>query len=106
MEDLVMAALGGNDDRIHELLDAGTDVNRADGNGWMALSCAAGRGYEAIVEHLLVFAHEVRWPVVFHTGTYIHSDVLAVAQVARRFPDVTFVCDCAGFADMWFEFTK
>jgi predicted TIM-barrel fold metal-dependent hydrolase len=58
---------------------------------------------DPIVEHLLDFAQEVRWPVVFHTGTYIQSDVLAVAEVARRFPEITFVCDCAGFADMWFE---
>ena len=43
------------------------------------------------------------WPVVFHTGTYIQSDVLAVAELARRFPEVKFVCDAAGFADMWFE---
>lgn len=58
---------------------------------------------DPIVEHLLVFAQEAHWPVVFHTGTYIHSDVLAVAEVARRYAEMMFVCDCAGFADMWFE---
>jgi predicted TIM-barrel fold metal-dependent hydrolase len=58
---------------------------------------------DAISQPLIEFASESRWPVVFHTGTYIHSDVLAVAEVARQFPEMTFVCDCAGFADMWFE---
>jgi uncharacterized protein len=58
---------------------------------------------DPVAEPLIAFAQRVRWPVVIHTGTYIHSDVLAVAEVARRFPDVTFVCDAAGFADMWFE---
>lgn len=58
---------------------------------------------DPVAEPLIAFARRVRWPVVVHTGTYIHSDVLAVAELARRFPDVTFVCDTAGFADMWFE---
>src|SRR4030095_13781310 len=49
------------------------------------------------------FAGDTRWPVAFPTGTYIQSDVLAVAELARRRPDVTFICDSAGFSDMWFE---
>jgi len=58
---------------------------------------------DPIVEPFLQFARETGWPVVIHTGTYIQSDVLAVAELARRFPDLTFICDCAGFSDMWFE---
>jgi predicted TIM-barrel fold metal-dependent hydrolase len=58
---------------------------------------------DPIATPLIEFARESRWPIVFHTGTYVHSDVLAVAEVARRNPGMTFVCDCAGFADMWFE---
>jgi uncharacterized protein len=58
---------------------------------------------DPVAEPVIDFARRVRWPVVVHTGTYIHSDVLAVTEVARRYPDVTFVCDSAGFADMWFE---
>jgi hypothetical protein len=58
---------------------------------------------DPVAEPLIEFAQRINWPVVFHTGTYIQSDVLAVAELARRFPDVTFVCDSAGFADMWFE---
>jgi predicted TIM-barrel fold metal-dependent hydrolase len=58
---------------------------------------------DPIAEPLLQFARKINWPVVIHTGTYIQSDVLAVAELARRYPDLTFVCDCAGFTDMWFE---
>ena len=58
---------------------------------------------DAVAEPFIEFARRSGWPVVFHTGTFIQSDVLAVAEVARRNPDLTFVCDTAGFADMWFE---
>jgi len=58
---------------------------------------------DEIVEPLIAYARGAGWPVVFHTGTYVQSDVLAVAEVARRFPEVTFVCEGAGFSDMWFE---
>jgi uncharacterized protein len=58
---------------------------------------------DPIVEPLIQFAATKHWPIVFHTGTYIHSDVLAVAELARRHPHLTFLCDTAGFTDMWFE---
>jgi hypothetical protein len=58
---------------------------------------------DPIVEPFVQFAREADWPVVIHTGTYVQSDVLAVAELARRLPDLTFICDCAGFSDMWFE---
>jgi predicted TIM-barrel fold metal-dependent hydrolase len=58
---------------------------------------------DPVVEPFLQWAEENGWPVVFHTGTYINSDVLAVAEVARRHPEMTLVCDTAGFTDMWFE---
>jgi predicted TIM-barrel fold metal-dependent hydrolase len=58
---------------------------------------------EPVVAPLLDFAAKVGWPVMFHTGAYIQSDVLAVAQLARSYPDTQFVLGCGGFADMWFE---
>jgi uncharacterized protein len=58
---------------------------------------------DSIAEPFWEWAEEARWPVVIHTGTYINSDVLAVAEVARRHPSLTIVCDTAGFTDMWFE---
>ena len=38
---------------------------------------------EPIVAPVLAFAAEAQWPVMFHTGSYVYSDVLAVAEVAR-----------------------
>jgi uncharacterized protein len=58
---------------------------------------------EAIAAPLLDLAAEYRWPVMFHTGTYVQSDVLAVAEVARSYPETAFILGSGGFADMWFE---
>jgi uncharacterized protein len=58
---------------------------------------------ESIVAPVLEFAGEADWPVMFHTGSYIYSDVLAVAEVARTYPHMQFIMGCGGFADMWFE---
>lgn len=58
---------------------------------------------EPVVRPLLEFAADADWPVMFHTGTYVDSDVLAVAEVARHFPSTQFILGCGGFADMWFE---
>lgn len=52
---------------------------------------------------LIEFAGEAGWPVMIHTGTYIQSDILAVGEVARKFPKLTFIAGFGGFTDMWFE---
>jgi predicted TIM-barrel fold metal-dependent hydrolase len=43
------------------------------------------------------------WPVMIRTGTYVFADVLAVAEVARRYPQIEFIAGFGGYADMWFE---
>lgn len=58
---------------------------------------------EPIVVPLLEQADQFDWPVMFHTGTYVNADVLAVVELARRYPSVAFVAGFGGFADMWFE---
>jgi uncharacterized protein len=58
---------------------------------------------EPVADPILEFVAAANWPVMLHTGTYIQSDVLAVAEVARRFPQTQFILGCGGFADMWFE---
>lgn len=58
---------------------------------------------ESVVAPLLDYAVEACWPVMFHTGMFVYSDVLAVAEVARRYPNSRFILGCGGFADMWFE---
>jgi predicted TIM-barrel fold metal-dependent hydrolase len=58
---------------------------------------------EPIAAPLLNFAADALWPVMVHTGTFVHSDVLAVAEIARRYPQTPFILGGGGFADMWFE---
>lgn len=50
-------------------------------------------------------AAEYRWPVLIKTGAYIYGDILAVAEVARKHPETTFIAGFGGYADMWFELT-
>jgi len=58
---------------------------------------------EPIAGPVLDLAAESGWPVMFHTGTFVQSDVLAVVEVARRYPDTSFVAGFGGYTDMWFE---
>ncbi|GJM27448.1 MAG: hypothetical protein DHS20C17_00830 [Cyclobacteriaceae bacterium] len=58
---------------------------------------------EPIAIPVLELAFSFRWPVMFHTGTYIYSDLLAVGEVARAYPDQLIIAGFGGYADMWFE---
>lgn len=58
---------------------------------------------EPVVVPVLDLCAELGWALMFHTGTYVQSDLLAVAEVARRYPATTFVAGFGGFTDMWFE---
>ena len=58
MEDLVMAALGGDGAMVERLLKARPDVDRADGNGWTALICAAA-GDVALIDRLIAAGAEI-----------------------------------------------
>lgn len=58
---------------------------------------------EPIATPLYERAAEYRWPILFRTGAYIFADVLAVVEVARKFPTVDFIAGFGGYADMWFE---
>lgn len=58
---------------------------------------------EPVAEPLYVQAAEYQWPIMFRTGTYVFADVLAVVEVARRYPMINFVAGFGGYADMWFE---
>jgi len=87
--------------------DAVTELERCRDAGAVGLYLHPTRqGFmptDAVAEPLIEVARRAGWPVVLHTGAYIQSDVLAAAELARRNPDLTFVCDSAGFSDMWFE---
>jgi uncharacterized protein len=58
---------------------------------------------EPIATPLYERAAEYNWPILFRTGAYIFADVLAVVEVARKFPTVDFIAGFGGYADMWFE---
>jgi uncharacterized protein len=58
---------------------------------------------DAFITPLLEYTASVGWPVMFHTGTYVHSDILSLGEVARRYPATTFIAGFGGFTDMWFE---
>lgn len=58
---------------------------------------------DPLVAPLLELAAESQWPVMFQTGAFIYSDLLAVVEVARGFPGTDFIAGFGGFADMWFE---
>lgn len=58
---------------------------------------------EAIAAPVFDRAAEYGWPVMVRTGTYVYADLLAVVEVARRFPQTPFIAGFGGFADMWFE---
>jgi predicted TIM-barrel fold metal-dependent hydrolase len=58
---------------------------------------------EPVAAELYELAADLQWPVMFKTGAYIYADVLAVVEVARRFPSVEFIAGFGGYADMWFE---
>jgi hypothetical protein len=55
------------------------------------------------VRPFIEFADTARWPVMVHTGTYLHSDIIALGELARRFKNVSFIAGFGGFTDMWFE---
>lgn len=58
---------------------------------------------EPAVRPLLDLAAGFGWPVMFHTGTYVNSDLLAVTEVARKYGQTWFIAGFGGFTDMWFE---
>jgi len=58
---------------------------------------------DPLVDPQLELSAKFGWPVMFHTGTYLYSDILAVGEVARRFPKLNFITGFGGFTDMWFE---
>src|SRR6516164_5153427 len=53
MDDLLMAALSGDEKRVGQLLAGGADANHTDGNGWTALMRAAEGGHITIADRLL-----------------------------------------------------
>lgn len=55
--------------------------------------------YYPIYERL----QELGWPLLFHSGTYPHSNPLAIAAAARDFPGIPFILGHFGLADLSWE---
>ena len=66
--------LAGSDDRALLLLGQ----LASNGQGEPTDPVKAGQLYERAAEY--------GWPIMFRTGTYVFADVLAVVEVARKFP--------------------
>ncbi|WP_284235556.1 amidohydrolase family protein [Mycobacterium antarcticum] len=46
---------------------------------------------------------ELGWPILFHSGTYPHSNPLAIAVAAKDFPGIPFILGHFGLADLSWE---
>lgn len=58
---------------------------------------------DGLVDPLLRFAQEHRWPVYVRTGSPPGHLPLPTAALARRYPDVAFVMGRSGATDFWID---
>lgn len=68
--------------------------------------CPPRQGFhltEKIVDPLIKVCRRRRKPVYAHTGTPVCSEPFQLAELARRFPEVTFVMGHAGYPDFWYD---
>lgn len=68
--------------------------------------CPPRQGFrltEKIVDPLIKVCRQRRKAVYAHTGTPVCSEPFQLAELARRFPEVTFVMGHAGYPDFWYD---
>ena len=68
--------------------------------------CPPRQGFrltESIVDPLLEVCFRRRQPVYAHTGTPICSEPFQLAELARRFPEVTFIMGHGAYPDFWYD---
>jgi uncharacterized protein len=58
---------------------------------------------EAVIHPLIEVCRHRRKPVYSHTGTPVCAEPFQLAELARQFPDVTFVMGHAGYSDFWYD---
>jgi uncharacterized protein len=58
---------------------------------------------DGLIDPLLAFATEVRWPVYVRTGTPPNALPLPLATLARRHPDLDIVMGRSGATDFWID---
>lgn len=113
----VAALAAGRPERLSGLAVAnpwwGTDavalLEKAFDSGLRGLYLDPGRqGFrlsEPIVWPLLEFCEKQGKPVYCHTGTPIFSMPFQLAEVARRFPGITFIMGHGAYTDFWYDVT-
>jgi predicted TIM-barrel fold metal-dependent hydrolase len=83
------------------------DLDRAADAGAVALAVdSVLQGFDlldGLVDPLLRFAAEHRWPVYVRTGTPPNALPLPLATLARRHPDVPFIMGRSGATDFWID---
>jgi predicted TIM-barrel fold metal-dependent hydrolase len=70
--------------------------------------CPPRQGFrltESVVDPLLEVCQHRRKPVYAYTGTPICSEPFQLAELARRFPEVTFIMGHAAYPDFWYDVT-
>ncbi|MBU0714592.1 MAG: amidohydrolase family protein [Verrucomicrobia bacterium] len=82
-------------------------LEKAFDDGLMGLFlCPPRQGFrltESIVDPLLEVCCRRHKPVYAHTGTPICSEPFQLAELARRFPEVTFIMGHAAYPDFWYD---
>jgi predicted TIM-barrel fold metal-dependent hydrolase len=111
----VLAAAGRSDGRLLAYAvanpwrgrDAVDELRRAHDGGARALAVdSVLQGFDpldGLVEPLLEYAAEARWPVYVRTGTPPNALPLPLATLARRHPDLAFVMGRSGATDFWID---
>jgi predicted TIM-barrel fold metal-dependent hydrolase len=83
--------------------DAVAELRRAHEAGAVALKLDPTlQGFDlldGLVDPLVSYAHEARWPVYVRTGTPVHALPLQLAALAARYPEVPFLMGRSGAMD-------
>lgn len=58
---------------------------------------------DGLIDPLIAFAAEARWPVYIRTGTPPTGLPLPVASLARRYPEQAFIMGRSGATDFWID---
>jgi len=61
---------------------------------------------DAIVFPLIEIAAEAGVPVYSHTGTAHFGEPFKLAELARRYPEVTFIMGHSGASDFWYDLPR
>lgn len=58
---------------------------------------------DELVHPLVETCEKLRMPIYFHTGTPISAMPFQLADLARKFPNVSFIMGHMGYSDFWYD---